>query len=234
MQIVRANCRERLQDRDIEFIVSVMAATVRDRALLVRLLTDAEARDLILDEAALLKAIQDRPEWLSISSHLYFYLLARHCLRQHQIDDRGVADYVARLLADFASIDRVTRPLADDRVIADRIVDLLAALDGQNREGRFRIRAHIANYSLFLTGVFPARVEQRRQRRGMPGLAYYEGVGRASYQRASQLDLAGEYELRNVYEQLGRWFREVRLALNDLTERYLSMGAGDVNVLTTQ
>ena len=133
---------------------------------------------------------------------------------------------MAKLLAEFASAERVVRPLPDESVIADRVVDLLAAMANQNAEGRFRLRAHIANYALFLTGMFPDRVEQCRARHGRPGLAYYEDVGRVNYRKASELKLAAEYELREVFARLGHWFGRVRAGLNDLADRYLIMDRG--------
>lgn len=234
MTIVRANCRDRLQGKDVDFIVAVLGRAARERNVLLDLLTDSEARDLVLDDRRLIEAIQDRPAWLNVSSHLYFYLLVRHCLREQGLDDRDVADYVAGLLAEFACADRVTRPLADDSIVMDRMVDLIAALPHQNSEGRFRIRMHIANYALFLTGIFPDRIEQRRRRRGLPGLAYYEDLGRASFYRASRQNLAGEYELRDVFECLSHWFGGVRVALNALTERYLALGRDFGNPVPAQ
>lgn len=234
MSIIRANCRDRLSSEDVDFIQSVLGSDEGDRNVLVDLLTDADSRDSILDESKLVSAIQDRAEWLTISSQLYFYLLVRHCFQARSITDRDVADYVADLLAKFASAKRVASPLPDADHVFDRVCDLLAALQDQNAEGRFLIRTHIANYSLFLSGIFPERIARRKERRGTPGLDFYEQLGQANYQEASTLHLAGEYDLHEVFEQLAHWFREIRVSLNDLADRFLSVGTSDADILPAQ
>ena len=56
---------------------------------------------------------------------------------------------------------------------------------------RFAVRAHMGNLSLFLTGLCAERIAYRRDRRGAPGMDYYEGIGRASFHVASRLRPAG-------------------------------------------
>jgi len=231
MSIIRANCRDRLIGKDVDFIQSVLGSNDGDRSVIVDLLTDP---DSILDEARLVDAIQDRAEWLTISSRLYFYLLVRHCFQVRSIEDRDVADYVADLLANFASAKRVVSPLPDADHVYDRVCDMLLALQDQDAEGRFRIRAHIANYALFLTGIFPDRIARRKERRGAPGLDYYEQLGQANFHEASTLHLAGEYDLHKIFARLAHWFREARVGLNDLADRFLSVGTSDADILPAQ
>ena len=211
--------------------MSVLEPGKEDCTALQELLIDPETRDAILDDVCLVDAVQDRGELLTISSQLYFYLLVRHCLRHQDIGDRDVADYVAELLSQFASADRMIRPLPNDDFASAYIADLIAALEEHDAEGRFHIHSHIANYALFLTGIFPEHIDHRSRRRGAPGIGYYEAIGQANYEVVSGLHLAGEYELRDLFERLAEWFRQIRLALNDLGNRFLSFGMPDGDIL---
>ena len=114
---------------------------------------------------------------LSISSQFYFYVLARHVLRQAGINDRKLCDYVASLLETFSRISGLQAPhLADERG-QQYISDMLIALTRATPEQAFLLRAHVGNYSLFLSGIFHENT-QRRSRRGAPDLKFYEQVGR--------------------------------------------------------
>jgi hypothetical protein len=72
--------------------------------------------------------------------------------------------------------------------------------------------------------VFPDRIRFRTERKGAPGLHYYEGVGRANFRAASDHYLARKYELDAIFDTLAERFQETRLALNDLREHLLSLG----------
>lgn len=63
-----------------------------------------------------------------------------------------------------------------------------------------------------------------------PDFSYYEQVGSANYQRASQHRLAEKYRLADILCVLGQQFRQVRLALNHLTDSFLHL---DRNAGTT-
>ena len=101
---------------------------------------------------------------------------------------------------------------------------MLAALQTADDHTAFSIRAHIGNHSLFLSGVFPEHILHRAERRGAPGLSYYEQLGRANYRAASTHRLAARYELASVFDTLAERFEPARRALNDLSERVLSLG----------
>jgi hypothetical protein len=80
----------------------------------------------------------------------------------------------------------------------------------------------VGNYSLFLTGIFHENT-QRRSLRGAPDLAFYEEIGRTNYQLVAAHAAARRCELSDVYEELADRFREVRLALNRLSEQLLNL-----------
>jgi hypothetical protein len=220
--MIRANCRERFTASDFEFVVRTLARSQTDCVSLVDLLSDAETRDSVLDHPRLVDAILSSGGQLSISSQFYFYVLARHVLRQAGIKDRKLCDYVASLLETFSRINGMQAPhLADERG-RQYISDMLIALTKATPEQAFLLRAHVGNYSLFISGIFHENTH-RRSLRGGPDLHFYEQIGRANYHVVSSHATARRCELNDVYEELSERFREVRLALNQLAEQLLNL-----------
>src|SRR5439155_140381 len=82
----------------------------------------------------------------------------------------------------------------------------------------FLLRAHIGNYSLFISGIFHENAQRRRDRGG-PDLKFYEQVGRTNYQLVAGHEVARRCELDDVFEGLAERFHDVRLALNELSDR---------------
>ena len=223
MTVIRPTCRTRFSSEDFSFILTALGSD-GDQKFLHELLIDPETRDLILDHEQLTRAILDNPECLQISPHLYFYVLVRQTLRHSGIDDRELADYVAEVLADFLHRDASKRALPDNVRDNSYLFEMFATLQGANEQTAFQLRAHIANRSLFLTGLCADNLRERTRRRGAPDIAYYEQVGAASFHAASRNRLADEFELAHIYESLGDRFHETRIALNRLIDRHLSMG----------
>jgi hypothetical protein len=59
--------------------------------------------------------------------------------------------------------------------------------------------------------------------RGGPDLKFYEQVGRTNYQLVASHATARRCELDDVFEGLADQFRDVRLALNQLSDRLLNL-----------
>ena len=220
--MIRANCRERFIAADFDFVVRTLARSQTDHVSLIDLLRDSATRDSVLDHPRLVDAILSNAGHLAISSHFYFYVLARHVLRQAGIKDRKLCDYVASLLETFSRINRLQSPHLNAENGRQYISDMLLALTRATPEQAFLLRAHVGNYALFITGIFHENTE-RRSRRGAPDLNFYEQVGRANYQLVSSHATARRCELNDVYENLAQQFRAVRLALNQLSDRLLNL-----------
>jgi hypothetical protein len=214
---------------DIEFILGVLGTSVASTEALLQLLADPEARDVILDDERLLRAVLERNQCLRISTHFYFYILVRHSLHRSGLPDRAMTDYVAAVLAQFCHQERTRCHLTGGAT--DYFVDMLTALQTADETTSFYIRAHIGNQSLFLSGVFPDRLRYRTETKGAPSLDYYEGLGRANFRVASDHRLARQYDLDGIFSNLAERFQETRLALNDLRERLLSLGEPDYSGL---
>src|SRR5580765_4259167 len=106
MNMIQPNCRIQFAAEDVDFILSVLGRKIGDGECLVRLLAHEESRDQILDDEALFHALLERRGCLNVSSRFYFYILVRHVFRRSDIQDREVADYVAEVLAEFASAEK--------------------------------------------------------------------------------------------------------------------------------
>src|SRR3954451_3371042 len=198
MKMIQPNCRVQFAAEDIDFILSVLGAKIETAECLTKLLADEESRDLILDDEALFHALLERRGCLRVSTRFYFYILVRHVFRRSDIHDRAVADYVAEVLAQFSSAERANCVVQGQQQSLDYFFEMLTALRGADERTTFFIRAHIGNYSLFLSGVFPERIRFRAEARGFPDLKYYEGLGRTQYRMASDHRLAHRYELSQV------------------------------------
>lgn len=223
--MIKANCRERFTAEDFDFIVRTLARSERDSVTLVDLLTDAEARDAILDNPRLCASVLEHGAPLSISPQLYFYILTRHVLKQTGLNDLTLSDYVASLLERFSHTAGMRSPADGCEGPQQYMTDMMVALRGASPRQSFLIQAHMGNYALFITGIFHERVQSRSQR-GAPDLSFYEGVGRSSFAAVARHEVARSCQLSGVYDALSEAFRDVRLALNHLSDSLLHLDTG--------
>jgi hypothetical protein len=219
--MIRANCRERFTAADFDFVVRTLARSPNESVSLVDLLSDSEARDSVLDHPRLVDAILSNAGQLRISSQFYFYVLARHVLQQAGIADRKLSDYVGSLLEAFSRAN-LRAPHTQDERAQQYISDMLIALTRATPEQAFLIRAHVGNYSLFISGIFHENA-QRRTARGGPNLRFYEQIGSRNYEIVAENPTAKRCQLDDVFESLADRFHEVRMALNRLAEELMNL-----------
>jgi hypothetical protein len=227
MKVIQPNCRVQFAAEDVAFVLSVLGAKLGDSECLIRLLADEDSRDQILDDPALLHALLERGGCLRVSSHFYFYVLVRSVFLRADINDRAVADYVAEVLSEFASAERSRCVVPGQQNPLDYFFEMLAALQTADDRTNFHLRLHIGNQSLFLSGVFPERIRSRAERRGFPGLSYYESLGRSQFRAAGDHRLAQRYELSTILHTLSERFETTRRCLNDISDRFFSIGEAD-------
>lgn len=220
--MIQANCRDRFTAQDFDFVVKTLSKSPRDSVGLQELLTDQETRDSVLDHDLLVDAILTQQRQLSISPQFYFYVLIRRVLKETGITDRKMSDYIASLLETFSRTARMKSPVDAQNGPIQYLSDMLLALNKASPAQTFLIRAHVGNYSLFLTGIFRESVEHR-SRRGAPDFAYYEEMGRMSYRVVAHHSVARSCDLSDIFEALADQFREVRLALNRLSDSLLNI-----------
>ena len=227
MRMIKPNCRVQFAAEDVEFILSVLSHKLAGTDCLVQLLADEDTRDLVLDDEAIFHALLERGGCLRVSSHFYFYILVRHVFKRSGIADRTVADYVAELLAEFARAEQSRCVLPGQVQSLDYFFEMLSALQTADEHTCFQLRAHIGNYSLFLSGVFPDRIRGRAERRGFPDVKYYEALGRTHFRVAGEHRLAQRYDLAGIFGTLSERFEATRLALNDIADRLFAINATD-------
>lgn len=209
-EMVRANCRNRLTEKDFNFIADCLSSG-KNHSILIDLLTDEQSRDIILDDVQLFESTIDARTIGNISPFLYFYLLTRKVLVEYSIDDREVTDYVASVLAEFCSVDNLPSHL----YLTDMMQEILYSSSLET----FLVRSQLGNYALFLTGLFPDKIYSNRL---TPSLSYYESVGQSNYELAAQYTAAIRFELDNILETLAKKFRTVRVALNYMADKYIA------------
>lgn len=224
MKLIQPNTRLQFSAADLEYVVQVLTKPGADPQTTRNLLADPDTRDALLDHEALYRGLIEGLGCLQVSAHLYFYVLCRRVLRQAGIGDVEVADYVASMLTEFTRTDRMRARVPGQRDPLDYFFDMLAALPGLDSRTAFTLRAHMGNRALFATGLFAGQIRRREERRGAPGLGYYERLGEASFRSASESPLADRLGLERVLRRLSECFHEARLGLNDLAERLVSLG----------
>ena len=120
--------------------------------------------------------------------HEFFLTMTRRSFSELGVGDETVVGYVAALMTEFSRADRLYA-LADERGTLDSVVRMrIAAADGEARDERSIVRARemrkqVADYALFMSGLFRTHVEQRG------ALEYYFEEGQRSYWKVSELDL---------------------------------------------
>jgi hypothetical protein len=225
--VIQANCRAQFTADDFSFVVRVLAKSPRDAVSLVSLLSDEAERDAILDHDLIYHSVVDQTGCLQVSAAFYFYILTRRVLRRASLDQRALTDYVAAVLLAFAHTSQLRAPGEADPDPTARSFTYLSDLIVQARlcppEQAFLLRVHTANYALFLSGMFAGRVHSHVQRRGAPGLGFYDAVGQSTYLSMADHPQARRTELQAIFKLLGGEFRRVRVALNDLADTLLHL-----------
>lgn len=182
--------------------------------------------DSLLDDPRVLNAlltdkdVKSRPE-------LIFYVLVRQSLLERGVDDPVAADYVASLLVQFGRSRRAYRISDEGDEEYAYLVDMMLRLGTASGREAFLLRAHIGNFALWLSGLFPDLLEARVRRKGAPPLSYYERMGTTGYQLASESPEAAALGVKDVLASVARQFPGVRGALNRVSDRYLWRDAGN-------
>jgi hypothetical protein len=180
-----------------------------------------EGLDSLLDHPDTLSAVMQSGRVSALSPKLAFYVMVRHTLLGGGLDDARLADYVAALLVEFGVGGRAHRIARHDDKSYRYLVDLVSELEEESSERRqFLLRAHLGNYSLWLSGLFPDYVIARVHRRGAPGLEYYEDLGSTGFLMAAECELADRYDLTDLFRRVAFEFRSLRRALNRVSDRY--------------
>jgi len=177
--------------------------------------------DALLDDPALLPALVATPRGREASLALFSYVLVRHALLQAGEKDRVLADYAASVMLHFGLRDRAQRIHAADDETYDTLASLLEDAERSEPRRAFLVRAHLGNYALWMSGMFPDHIAHRVQRRGGPPLEYFEEMGRRGFQMAAEHRLAKENGLAMLFALASERFPVLRVALNRISDALL-------------
>lgn len=222
--------------------------TADDAALAARLLADgnaaeaerleartrAEGPDVLWDDPRLWERLLACRDLTRPSGALFMYAALRHTLRELGVDRRDLADYTASLVLAFGRGGRAYRISEHDENEYAYVVDLAGEYARADDERQFRVLAHLGNFALWLTGIFPDYIAARRARKGGPDLEYYEAAGKSGFRRAAEHRLAGSYGLAETLDDAGMLFTELRMALNRFSDRVMFPHASSADRLLRQ
>lgn len=229
--MILANLRQRLTPDDHGLVLALLSRGDPGQQARLERRAAEEGPDGLLDEAALPGLLLNAPGCATPSAPLFLYVTVRHALRRAGVDDRRLADYVGAMVFEFGLKDRAWRADQHDDDEFRYLTDIVAAAEQNAGRRGFLLRAHLGNYSLWLAGLFPDWVAERRQRRGGPGFSYYESLGARGFRLASDDDLAARLELADVYALVAERFGEVRVALNRLSDEAFFRTGGTERLL---
>ena len=217
--MILANVRQQLTRGDAQLALRLIGrASIADFENAERELRE-HGIDALLDDPRLLQALIDSRQAAHASFPLFAYVVVRNALRDVQETDRGIADYVASILIHFGVRQRAQRVSDTDDEVYDTLSGLLEAGEHGDPARTFLVRAHLGNYALWLSGVYPDYIEQRRWRRGGPDIDYYDEMGKRGYEMAAQHRMAAQYGLDELYTAAAERFPRLRLALNRVSDR---------------
>lgn len=152
---------------------------------------------------------------------LFTELVEKHFFHDVQVRDPRAAGYVSNLLIEFTHADKLFK-LRDARGRRlDDVGEMLLESDPLGPEGSFererRVRKHVGDYTLFMTGMFPESVTARRKRRAFPRLDLlldYVKAGKESYAIVSSFDQFEYREEAPIFRRLSESFELCVYGLN--------------------
>ena len=224
--MILPNLRASFGRRDALHLVELLADRDAELKELARERLDADGMDTLLDDPRVLNILLTNPE-VKAPPPLVFYVLVRQALLEGGIEDRRTADYVATMVLSFVRSGRAHRVSEADPHEYRYLVDLVIKLADTTPREAFLLRAHLGDFALWLSGLFPDFIEGRARRRGAPPMGYYERMGATGYALASESPEAASLGLTEIFSGVSRHFSGVRIALNRVSDRYLCPGRGN-------
>jgi hypothetical protein len=219
--MIVANTRSRLTREDAHLALALLARAGRDVAEETEARLRDDGIDALLDDPRLLKAILGSHLGARASMPLFVYVVARHAMLQSGEDDAILADYAASIMLHFGLRDRASRVGDSDDQTYDTLAALVGEVDGPDARRTLLVRAHLGNYALWMAGLFPDFIEQRRWRRGGPDLDYFDALGQRGFRLASEHRLANEHGMSPLFALAAERFPVMRVALNRVSDTLL-------------
>src|SRR5215471_6204336 len=160
--MILANTRQQLTRNDAQLAMRILASGSDTELSELELRLASDGIDAIVDDPRLPLALLRSASGAHASLPLFAYVMVRHALRRLGESDRPLADYLASIVVHFGIRDRSTKlGESDDRIYAV-LTDLYHDVNDPDARRSLLVRAHLGNYALWLSGIFPDHVEQRR------------------------------------------------------------------------
>jgi hypothetical protein len=219
--MILADTRRRLTRADAQLAVRLVSQDSTDRMAHAQQRLADEGLDAILDDQRLPREMLDSKYGAYASLPLFLYVMVRHALLSAGEKDRALSDYLTAVLLAFGARGRSERVSeADDQVY----VTLAALLDDVNDADprrAFLVRVHLGNQALWLAGLFPDHIEQRRWRRGGPTMDYFDEMGRRGFELAADHRMSAQFGMTGVYSSVAARFALLRVTLNRLSDQLM-------------
>ncbi|HSJ63397.1 MAG TPA: hypothetical protein VK922_05745 [Gemmatimonadaceae bacterium] len=219
--MIVANVRRSLTRDDAQLALRLIARGSADAQEAAEAALREDGIDGVLDDPTLLGALMEHPLGARASLPLFCYVVVRNALRRAGEADRSMADYTAAIVLHFGARGAAHRISAADDEQYDTLAALLRDAESADARRAFLVRAHLGNYALWLSGLFPDHIEHRRWRRGGPDLQYYEEMGRRGFLLAADHRLARDYGMAALFQGAAERFGRLRAALNAVSDAML-------------
>lgn len=178
----------------------------------------------------------DIGEITTVPSHTLFDLFVIKVLYvEHASTDASVVEYLGAFLERYLLTDDLFQTNDEGSLSPLYLSDLLEeTVQLTHFQNLFEAYRKYADYSLFVTGVFPNALKGRRRNRWGAAIpfvdrAYYVSTGKRFYKMAAEHELAGGTQQAEILAKLSSYFEVYLNALNELSERYI-MGF-DMNLI---
>lgn len=210
-----------LTEDDKKFLQEHLSKNSSEPLSLTGLFDDEASLDVLLENPKVTDALLQDPGCVNVSSGLYFYVTLSRGLKKHGIEDRRITLHICRVLERFQTTENISTILPEcvSRNLFPYVVDLLQQIAHSPKHLAHARRLSLADLMLFMTGIFHELIEQRKKLHAAPPLEFYERVGSGQYRLAAEDGLSSDEEEVTVYSRLGDAFHELRVALNDISER---------------
>lgn len=222
MRHIPSSCLDHLTPTDFIFIQEALLNGESQLEALYSLFQDRESLVTLLEHDKLFAAIDENPYPLSISPELYFFVLVRRHLKDTEIDELHIAEYVAATLAAHSIGNPMTglQPTREDRDFTCH-VDFIDGMEGLSNCGRFFLQLQCGNSAMALTGIFPEFIEHHSNRKGAPPIDHCEEVTRCAFHSTSKHPFTNEFNFKNVYPILADKLDDTKEAPNHLAQDYI-------------
>jgi hypothetical protein len=137
-----------------------------------------------------------------------FRTLTEMSFEHIDVHDRDLIRYVADLLVEFIHVDNVFRSRDRQGRRLDHLVDMVLDLRERVPTNEREARKHIGDYTLFITGLYPESLTQRRAL----SPEYYITQGKEAYLIVAEMDRSKPTEA--LFRKLAAQFEYCVTALN--------------------